>query len=595
MGTARRKVTLLAIAVVLACLAAGHVPVASAGDDDADWTGTWSFTDHCITGISGCPGTYYFTITFVQTGTSVVGTGSPYTSTGTASGSTHNFTVKSTTSGYTATFHMTMSKDGTSAAGDATDSDGRVFKITATGNGKPAKADRPDGIDWTVPDRLASQVSDWTASEGLPRIKDVYPGRWSASVFLTSGGKPFSCPGSRRYRWEVDPPDGAKVLDRPPPGCKTRFVADRLGRYRVTPIEQKQRNGRWVDLKKLPARPVVLHDWLITAFGDSNGSGEGNGPFEFRRCNRSLTSYQYRTAEALEKRDRRTSVTLVWPACSGAVIEHLDEISYSGINSGATPLPPQIKQVATLVTRPSGPGPRREPERKVDAAIVSAGVNNIAFGPTIGGCVKTLPAPCEGQPVKRVPASGSRIKKFVYDPAGKPPAAVPVRDRVTALISALPTSYDGLARALTRKLDDRGGGTLGVRADHVFITQYPDFTTDDAGNTCVGGVGTGNWPQSTWQFFDVAGQALNRQVLAAGQRHGWTVVGLGSGFTGHGYCASDSYIKGVFSTSLLDLNIAGPFHPNRRGHGITAAATTSALCGRLYGNPDCSGKPAVLR
>ena len=585
---------LLATAVALLCLAAVHVTAASAGDDDADWTGHWSFTDNCIKGISGCPGTYYFEIDFVQTGTSVVGTGSPYTSTGTASGSTHNFTVKGSPP-YTATFHMTMSKDGKSAVGDATDSDGRVFKITATGNGRPAKTTRPDGVDWTVPDRLASQVSDWTASEGLPPIKDVYPGRWSASVFLTSGGKPFSCPGSRRYRWEVGPPDGAKVLDRPQPGCKTRFVADRLGRYRVTPIEQKQRNGRWVDLKRLPAKPVVLHDWLITAFGDSNGSGEGNGPFEFGRCNRSLTSYQYRTAEALEKRDRRTSVTLAWPSCSGAVIEHLDEISYSGINSGAAPLPPQIKQVATLVTRPSGPGPRREPERKVDVAIVSAGVNNIAFGPTIGGCVKTLPAPCEGQLVRREPASGPRVKRFVRDPAGTPPTALPVRDRVTALISALPSSYDGLARAFARRLDDRGGGTLGVEADHVFITQYPDFTTDDAGNTCVGGVGTGDWPQSTWQFFDVAGQALNRQVLAAGQRHGWTVVGLGSGFAGHGYCASDSYIKGVFSTSLLELNTAGPFHPNRRGHGVTAAATTSALCSRLYGNPDCSGKPSVLR
>lgn len=111
---------------------------------NADWTGHWTFTDNCISGVSGCPGVYVFEIDFVQRGGSVTGTGTPYTSTGTASGRSYTFTVRGSR-GYTATFRMTLSCDGTSATGTATDSDGRKFTITARGSGKPgahAAADR---------------------------------------------------------------------------------------------------------------------------------------------------------------------------------------------------------------------------------------------------------------------------------------------------------------------------------------------------------------------------------------------------------------------------------------------------------------------
>jgi hypothetical protein len=46
---------------------------------------------------------------------------------------------------------MTMSADGKSATGTATDSDGRKFTITATGNGKPATSDAlPVGLPQEV-------------------------------------------------------------------------------------------------------------------------------------------------------------------------------------------------------------------------------------------------------------------------------------------------------------------------------------------------------------------------------------------------------------------------------------------------------------
>ncbi len=65
-----------------------------------------------LTGISGCPGVYYYTIDFVQTGSSVKGTGTPYTvDDGVASGAKITFTVKGSR-GYTARFEMTMAKRG---------------------------------------------------------------------------------------------------------------------------------------------------------------------------------------------------------------------------------------------------------------------------------------------------------------------------------------------------------------------------------------------------------------------------------------------------------------------------------------------------
>ncbi len=584
-----RRILLVTIAV--AAVLTGLLATSSASAaENADFTGTWSLIDHVVSGPQQ-GNDYPWQSTWTQNGTQLTGTGG-YSIVGSVSGSVATFT---TASGgvYVATFRLTMSADGKRLTGTAEDNQGRKFTVTGSGNGTPPDPQRPDGMDWTVPDRLAAQVPKWGLDLGLPRVGSVYPDRWPATVFLTSRGQPFTCPAGRRYRWEIAAPGGATILTRPKPGCRTRFVGSRLGRYRLTPIEQKVTKGKWKDVKRLATRPVVLHDWLITAFGDSNGSGEGNGPFRFTRCNRSLTSYQYRTAMELEKRDQRTSVTLIWPSCSGAVIEHLDEISYSGINPGSTPLPPQIRQVAALVTRASV-ARKGDPERKVDAAIVSIGVNNIAFGPTMGACVKFLPPSCESYWVRRTPATGPVVKGFIYSATPHSPAK-PVRTWVDHLTRTLPDRYDGLARAFKRPLDVRSIG-LGVKPGNVFITQYPDFTNDDAGRTCVGGVGTGHWPESTWQFISLAGQALNRQVTAAGTRHGWTVVPVDqAAFGTHGYCASDSYFKGVFGTTILGLNASGPFHPDSRGHGITAAATTSALCRRLYGNPDCSGKPPVLR
>jgi hypothetical protein len=68
---------------------------------------------------------------------------------------------------------------------------------------------------------------------------------------------------------------------------------------------------------------VVVRDSLIVALGDSNGSGEGNPPWVFPQCDRSLASSQYQTAQRIEDVDPQSSVTLLFVSCSGARTGHL--------------------------------------------------------------------------------------------------------------------------------------------------------------------------------------------------------------------------------------------------------------------------------
>lgn len=117
--------------MLLVSLAAGAA-ISAAGD--ADWTGHWSIVDHCTGG--PCSGsTYYWEADFVQTGGTLTGTG-VYTVQGTAAGASATFSATGY-GGYVAQFHITMSSDGKSLSGTATDTQGQSFTITGSGSGKP--------------------------------------------------------------------------------------------------------------------------------------------------------------------------------------------------------------------------------------------------------------------------------------------------------------------------------------------------------------------------------------------------------------------------------------------------------------------------
>ena len=73
----------------------------------------------------------------------------------------------------------------------------------------------------------------------------------------------------------------------------------------------------------------------------------------------------------------------------------------------------------------------------------------------------------------------------------------------------------------------------------------------------------------------------------------------------HGYCAKDSWIRGIFSATFSPYikktaggypasfvtyaDDAGPFHPTKKGQGVEASGTIPEVCRTLYnGDPACN-------
>jgi hypothetical protein len=445
---------------------------------------------------------------------------------------------------------------------------------------KPRPGKEPDGLDWKMPSRLQSEVRTWTASRGLPPLDEVNPSKWHVNLFLTRNKKALSsCPSGGKWEWAVKAPKGAKVVGKPKAGCTTSMDVSALGTYHVTATNSKTH-------KPIPGA-VVVKDWLLVGLGDSNGSGEGNPPFEFVQCNRSVVSYQFKTAQYVESHDPRSSVTFVMPSCSGAIIEDIYKTSYVGVHPGP-PLEPQIEQAARVIEQPLDPP---SAQRHVDGAIVSAGVNNLGFGPLLAFCATNLSPsdPCQDRLVVPVFNSSGGIDDFQTSSA---PEAAPLKTQIDSLIAQLPGRYKALAGALSAPLDSGGSGKLGVKPDHVVITQYPDFTRGSDGQLCDGTIGS----PTTWGFVELAAAGLNAQVARAAGANGWKGVTMPqSDFTGpptgHGYCASDPYFVTLSSAVIDNRDHHGGFHPNSTGHTITANATQPVLCRALYGNPKCDGKP----
>ena len=138
------------------------------------------------------------------------------------------------------------------------------------------------------------------------------------TLIAQGAGQADPCAHGYSFRWQVRDEGYSKML--PGQGCKMKTAVPRLGVYDVTATQMKngKRTGYVVENHR-----VVVRNWLIVALGDSNGSGEGNPPFDFPQCDRSIASSQYRAAQYVEDHDPRSSVTLLWASCSGARIEHL--------------------------------------------------------------------------------------------------------------------------------------------------------------------------------------------------------------------------------------------------------------------------------
>ncbi|HSG79814.1 MAG TPA: SGNH/GDSL hydrolase family protein, partial [Acidimicrobiia bacterium] len=290
---------------------------------------------------------------------------------------------------------------------------------------------------------------------------------------------------------------------------------------------------------------AVVDDILVVALGDSYASGDGNpevpdagagelwaeggvdaaSDADHADARRSTVAWPSRVAMALERTDRRTSVTFVSLATSGATIDG----GVAGPDSGR---PPQVRQAGTLVGA-----------RRVDLVLLSIGGNDVGFSEVVRALVDADPLldpVCYDLDVEHAFASAVD-GDWTRDTTARYRAPFSLECRATTRngkqlpgLAGLGAAFDRLASALT-----------GLDASRVVITEYPD---PSGGGTCSEIVGDAvPWPRlheidRPEQAAGIAGvlEPLNRTIADAARRHDWTLVsGIAAAFAdGHAYCAS---------------------------------------------------------
>ena len=454
---------------------------------------------------------------------------------------------------------LTVNADGKTISGAAVHGSGEL--VATIGQSGLA-------VDWSMPDRLRAANSAWPGDTGLPPASFVDPKDWTVSLFLTNGSQK-TCPAGDTFDWSVSGSGFSSTAGSH--GCAVDVQVPKLGVYSVTARELK--NGVPTGAEATN-KNVVVRDWLIVGLGDSNGSGQGNPPYTLdARCDRSVTSYQYQTAQYIENHDPHTSVTFLFDACSGARSDQVWLNSYEGQEpSGGVMLPSQLDQVKGVLGT-----------RKPDAMIMSVGINDLFFGPIMSFCATYNTTgttftnrTCESSPVTQTKDALGYTTEYSQssDLADQTIAA-----RTATRLSVLPNRLSLLNQHLAS-----------LHAAHVFATQYPDETTNQNGQLCNN---TGPFPKlssTVWGWLQHVGKALNG-IVAATSSLGWIpVTGIPARFIGHGYCSTASYFFTPVASLWAQGNTSGGFHATAGGAAITRELTREQVCQALYGNPGCDGE-----
>ncbi len=364
----------------------------------------------------------------------------------------------------------------------------------------------------------------------------------------------------------------------PADGCKVTATVKKLGSYAVTAEELK---GGVPDGTKAANEKVVVRDWLIVALGDSNGSGQGNPPYLYPQCDRSVISYQFQTAQYIEDHDPRSSVTFLWAACSGARSDQLWRNTYEGQEPGqGTTLPPQLDQIHSRLV-PSN--------RKVDAVIMSVGINDLFFGQIMGFCT-TYDTPAAPKALWGSSCEKAHVAKSI-DSQGYVERVLAVEERER------PDARAGDRRPGQGASDRRSGcstsSSTKLDPAHVFATQYPDETTDSDGSICNGTGPPPRLPSTVWSWLKAVGAQLNSAVGKT-TGLGWTpVTGIAQEFTGHGYCSPETWFRTVAQSVISQHNAVRqlPRQSGRPGDHVPAHARRR-LPGSLR-EPGLRRKPEV--
>ena len=447
---------------------------------------------------------------------------------------------------------------------------GAPSEDASTGAAYVFSTGNPGSIDWEMPARVALGKDNLNA-EGLPPASYVYPGSWSSSLFLDDNGvRVTSCPTGYTWKWTVVavtiPSGVTPTITQPADGCTSSFTTTALGTYKVTAEQYQATTSTGVVVTN---SDVVLNDVLIVGLGDSNGSGEGDLPFYNTQCDRGVASEQYQAADDLERQFKgHTSVTFVADACSGARTQDLYPDSYAGVNKG-TPLPPQITALSQLIADHGN-----QPARKVDAAFVSAGINNLAFGPLLEVCAQLHHA-CENIPMEPDYANGV-VTGFTTYPDTKDPT---LKQWIARFTDLLPSRFDAIAPMLKEL----------VAPDRTFISDYPTFVypTANKDEVCDDSVFP-YFKTSVWQWLLEAGSALNAEVNKT-TKLGWRPVVVNPYlFLGHGYCAGSQSWFVTLGRAIVH-NINGAFHATSRGALVTAELNVAAVCPVVAKASECKG------
>jgi hypothetical protein len=452
----------------------------------------------------------------------------------------------------------------------------------------------PNGFEWNAQRRFGARRADgmvdfhWDEATHTYASDYVRPNSFAVQFDGCATAADEAAAGNQAndntYTWTL-----SGATSAPPPNHTCQFTATYPAQGAYTVSLAVAHAGASVSY----TRQVVVKDWLIVSIGDSYASGESNPdiPLDFMhniparwedtRCHRSALAGPAQAAMALESADPYSSVTYISLACSGAAITRTsfvdDDVTrpqgsgilgpYRGIQpppgvgySGEQWLPSQIDALAEAVG-----------DRPIDVLIISAGGNDIGFGPVGATCIVNAHCP-------------DALVHFDFDPTFDDWRSL--SSVITYETAHQAGRYDALAAAIN---NPSPVGRSAINAAHVFLSEYPDPTRNDDGTICpkiLDDILV--WPfdmsaaEQSWAIGAVFGP-LNDSVRHAAENHhsnageSWHFVGgiadkfAGDGF-GHGYCASDNWIR-TASQSVVNQ---GPFVP---GEGIRQFArfTTGTL------------------
>jgi hypothetical protein len=307
-----------------------------------------------------------------------------------------------------------------------------------------------------------------------------------------------------------------------------------------------------------PHRPGNVNA-LMVSMGDSYASGEGSpdaGPqWLSPACHRSSTAAPALAANTLRSMNHYAeTIDSLSVACSGAALT--DGITTPQSGTGLTS---QISQVnAAIGTRP------------IDALTISIGGNDLHFASVVMGCT---------------------------DPTTDCSTDPSVNAGVTADLAALPGKFTSFVKAV------QGDGTtaplLAAPVKDVFVTLYPNPTTDDNGFECGSAAGLvalfrfgvvepfmlilqseAVWAVTT--LINPLNTALTAAVAAAnsaastGAHPTWHVV-TPPNYFGHGYCSNTPWVNTVTASFASQGDQRGAMHPNTTGQFVSSGVITSAL------------------